>query len=242
MLQTTRGIVFQQLKYSESSVIAKIYTEASGLQSFLIRGVRKKNARIRSAHLQHLTLIELEANLRGNKDIQHLKSLKIAYPFKEIPFDIKKSSIVIFLNEVLNKVVREEESNPELFEFLFHAIQFLDLTEQNIALFHHFFLIKLSRFLGFFPRNNYSESKTNFDLQEGEFTSMTGPDNLIVPLPVSKYLSLLINEKFDTIGSITIPSQQRAAFLDLILNYYRLHIPGVINFKSYTILAEVFGS
>ncbi len=241
MLQTTRGIVFNQVKYGETSIIAKIYTESLGLQSYLIRGARSRKAKIRPAHLQHLTLVELEMNQRRNREIQHLKSLKITYPFRDIPFNIKKSAVLIFLNEVLYKVIREEEPNHELFVFLFNAIQFLDLKEGNIGVFHHLFLIRLSEFLGFLPRDSYSKSTPNFDLQEGEFTAVKGPDKLIAKPPLSHLLHELLSVNFDALDSVNIPTGMRKKILEMILNYYRLHVPGLLNIKSHLILTEVFG-
>jgi len=240
MLQTTRGIVFNQVKYGETSIIAKIYTEQLGLQSYLIRGARSRKAKIRTAHLQHLTLIELEVNQRRNKEIQHLKSLKITYPFRDIPFNMKKGAVVIFLTEVLYKVIREEEPNQELFSFLYNAIQFLDLKEGNIGAFHYLFLIRLSKFLGFFPRDNFSKSIPNFDLQEGEFTAINGPDNRITKPPLSPLLHELLSLNFKGLDKVNIPFEMRNKMLEMILNYYQLHIPGLANIKSHLILSEVF--
>lgn len=242
MLLTTRGIVFNQIRYGETSIIARIYTEQLGLQSYMVRGARSKNAKIRSAHLQHLTLVELEVNQRSNKEIQHLKNLKIAYPFRDIPFNIKKSAVVVFLNEVLNKVIREEESNPELFEFLYNTIQLLDLRSGNLGLYHHLFLLRLSRFLGFYPRNNFSGRFMNFDLQEGEFTSIDGPDNLIAKPPLSTLLNDLLTLHFDDLEEMVIQPGKRGALLEMLMMYYQLHVPGFGNLKSHTILAEVFSS
>lgn len=240
MLLTTRGIVFNQVKYGETSIIAKIYTRHSGLQSFLIRGARSKHARIRSAHLQHLTLIEMEVNQRSNKEIQYLKSLKILHPFRDIPFNVKKSAIAVFLNEVLYKVIREEEPNPELFSFLFNGIQLLDLKTGSLSLFHHLFLVRLSRYLGFYPRDNRSSRLENFNLQEGEFTDVSGTENLIATPPLSHYLHELMLINFEDLDGLVIPAASRQGLLEMLLNYYRLHIPGFVNVKSHLVLAEVF--
>lgn len=242
MLHSTRGIVLNQVRYGETSIIAKIYTEQLGLQSYIIRGVRSKKAKIRSAHLQHLTLVELEVNQRTNKDLQHLKNLKIAYPFKDIPFNIRKSAVTVFLNEMLYKVIQEEEPNPELFGFLFYAIQFLDLKPGNTSLFHHLFLVRLSKFLGFYPRNNFSESTRNFDLQEGCFTSITGPENLISSPPLSELLHQMLTVNFETIDEVIVPVNLKNPLLEMILNYYRFHVPGLTQIKSHEILSEVFGN
>lgn len=241
MLLTTRGIVFNQVKYGESSIIAKIYTEHSGLQSFLIKGARSRHAKIRPAHLQHLTLVEMEVSERSNRDIQYIKSLKIACPFRDIPFNVKKSAIAVFLNEVLFKVIREEEANPELFSFLFNAIQFLDLKTGSLGLFHHLFLVRLSRFLGFFPSDNYSERFCYFDLQEGEFCTGPGPAGMIAGHDPSKLLHDLLQLSFEDLDGAGVPPAVRHELLELILDYYRMHIPGFTNIKSHLVLAEVFG-
>lgn len=240
MLVSTRGIVLNQIKYGESSIIARIYTEHLGLISFLIRGARSKKARIRSAHLQHLTLVDIELNQRLNKDLQHLKNLKIAHPFKDIPFNMRKSAIAVFLNEILNKVIREEEPNPELFGFLFHSIQFLDLKPGSVSHFHHFFLVMLSKFLGFYPRNNYSEKELVFDLEAGEFCAALGPKTLFATPEVSLGLHKILQGGLEEMDTINLPPHVRYDLLEMLLDYYRLHIPGLVEVKSYQVLREVF--
>jgi DNA repair protein RecO (recombination protein O) len=242
MLQTTRGIVFQQLKYGESSIIVRIYTESLGLQSYMIRGFRRKSSRIRPAHLQHLTLVELEVNQRDNKSLQHLKELRVVFPYSTLPFDVKKSAVAVFLNEILNKTIREEEANPGLFRFLESSFQFLDTMTGSISLFHHAFLIRLSKFLGFFPKDNYTPERSGFNLLEGEFTSGTGPKNTIAPPDIGKSLHRLLNLDFERMGTLRLKSSVRQELLEMLLNYYRHHVPGLTSIKSAEILKEVFGN
>ncbi len=240
MLQSTRGIVFHQIKYSETSIIVKIYTEKYGLKSFLVRGARKKKAKIRASQLQHLALIELETDQKGSKELLYIRELKVLYPFQSIPVDIRKSTIIVFLNEVLYKVIREEEPNPELFEFIFNAIQILDLKESHFSNLHLLFLIQLSRFLGFYPKNNYSDTKPNFDLQEGEFNNAVGLDSMIAIEPYSKYISSLCNTSFENLEDLKIHRAHKNQLLETILNFYKLHLPGITEFKSFEVLKSVF--
>ncbi len=240
MLQSTRGIVFHQIKYSETSIIVKIYTEKFGLKSFLVRDARKKNAKIKASQLQHLALIELETYQRGSKDLQFIRELKVLFPFQSIPVDIRKSAIVVFLNEVLYKVIREEEPNPELFEYIFNAIQILDLKNSHFSTIHLLFLVQLSRFLGFFPKNNYSATNPNFDLQEGVFSSAVGLDSMIALEPYSKYISSLCFTSFENLDDFQIHSLHKNQLLEIILNFYRLHLPGITEFKSFAVLKSVF--
>lgn len=239
MLHNTPGIVLHQVKYSESSVIAKIYTESFGLQSYMVRGIRNKKSKIKSALLQHLTLVDLVVYHKTKNNIQNIKELKIAYPFSSIPYDIHKSSIAVFLNEILYHVIKEEEANADLFKFLFNAIQFLDLKNSHFASFHYFFLIQLAKFLGFYPQLNYSKTNNNFHLEEGLFTDQTGPENLYIIPPFSEYISELASLSFEEMNSLDIKSIHKNQLLEILLNYYRIHLPISLNIKSHQILQVV---
>lgn len=239
MLHNTPGIVLHQVKYSESSVIAKIYTELFGLQSYMIRGIRSKKSTIKSALLQHLTLVDLVVYHKTKSNIHNIKEIKIAYPFQSIPYNIHKSSIAVFINEILYHVIKEEEANDDLFKFLFHAIQILDLKESQFTSFHYLFLIQLSKFLGFFPKTNYSDQDCNFDLEDGKFTHQKGPENMYIPPPFSKYISDLSKQSFENLGSLTINTGHRNQLLEIILDYYRMHLPVPLKIKSHHVLQTV---
>lgn len=239
MLHNTPGIVFHQVKYSESSIIAKIYTELFGLQSYMIRGIRNKKSKIKSALLQHLTLVDLVVYHKAKNNIHNIREIKIAYPFQSIPYNIHKSSITVFLNEILYHVIKEEEANPDLFKFLFNALQVLDLKESNFAGFHYLFLMQLSKYLGFYPKKNYSAINSNFNLEEGKFTDQKGPQNIFIPPPFSTYISELISLSFENLELFNLNPTHRNQLLEILLNYYRLHLPVALNIKSHLVLQTV---
>lgn len=239
MLHNTPGIVLHQVKYSESSVIAKIYTELFGLQSYMIRGIHSKKSKIKSALLQHLTLVDLVVYHKAKNNIHNIREIKIAYPFQSIPYNIHKSSIAVFINEILYHVIKEEEANDDLFKFLFNAIQILDLKESNFTAFHYLFLIQLSKYLGFFPKTNYSVKNSNFDLEDGKFTNQKGPENLYIPPPYSTYISDLSLHSFENLENIKISATHRNQLIEILLNYYRLHLPVPLKIKSHLVLQTV---
>ena len=236
MLHHTRGIIFHQVKYSETSLIVKIYTEQFGLQSYMIRGIRSKKSLVKPALLQPLTLADMVVYHKENKNIQHLKEIKIAYPFNSIPFDIRKSSVIIFLNEVLYNVIREQESNRNLFEYLYNSIVSLDLMEKGIADFHLHFLMQLTKHLGFYPKKNISEQNSVFDMQEGVFVQQTISSNIIILKPFSEYFAGLIAAGNEP---IKINPSHRTILLEYLIQYYKVHIPGIKEIKSHHILQSV---
>src|SRR5690606_31468433 len=129
MLHKTRGVVFKTTDYSESSVVVQVFTEKFGLQSYLINGVKKPKAKIRLNMLQPLHLLELVVYHKPSGNLQRVSEIRNVPLFQTIPYSTIKSSIVLFLNEVLYRSVRQQEADEPLFDFLFHAISLLDKTE-----------------------------------------------------------------------------------------------------------------
>jgi DNA repair protein RecO (recombination protein O) len=244
-LHSTKGIVFHSLKYSETSVIVKIYTELFGIQSYLIRGIRNRKSKTRPGLFQSLTLLDLVVYHREKQSLQSVKEVRLAFPYKTIPFDIRKSSVALFINELVYKAIREEETNGELFDFLWNACLDLDATEENIATFHLLFMARLMHYLGIFPQNNHSHALQVFNMREGLFqASVPEHPDYLDPLLSRKMHELLTACVVSGAGAQNAGAQNAGAqnFVPLlapILVYYRLHLPGFRDMQSHHILHDV---
>ena len=242
MLYTSKGIVIHHFKYSEKSVIAKIYTEKYGLQSFIINGVRSKKSKNKAALIQPLSLVEVNAFKKENKGLQQVKNIKSAFLFQEIPFHIYKTSIAFFLAEVLYKSIKEEEKNESLFQFLYGGIQILDLQAEHHINFHLLFLAQLTKYLGFYPQNintEFQEKPIYFDLQEGVFTDLIPIHHFFLEPPLSRQLKAIFGMNFEGAGQLKIDNHQRKLILNAMLNYYRLHLSNFDQLKSKEIIEEI---
>jgi DNA repair protein RecO (recombination protein O) len=241
MLHKTRGIVLHTLKYGDNGLIVKIYTEQFGLQGYIANHSKSKSSKIKTNLFQPLALLDLIVYHKTNSGLHRINELKMNTLYQSIPTDIIKSSLIIFLNEVLYKCLREEERNETLFEFLFNSLQILDLKTTSVANFHLSFLLQFSRFLGFSPHNNFSEENCYFDLQSGYFIS----DFIASPLILDQNTSLLLNEliehTYNDLEKIVMNYQQRKVVLNAILKYYELHVSNFSLPKSLEILEEVLG-
>lgn len=57
--EKNRAIVLQSLRYGDNSMIVKILTENSGLQSYIVKGILNKKSKIRPALFQNMTLVDI---------------------------------------------------------------------------------------------------------------------------------------------------------------------------------------
>ncbi|HRH64868.1 MAG TPA: DNA repair protein RecO [Bacteroidia bacterium] len=240
MLHKTRGIVLHTTDYSETSIVAKIYTELFGLQSYIVNSVRKKNAKIKSNVFQPLTLVDLVVYHKERGGLQRVAEVKPMPALRNIPFDIRKSSMALFLDEVLYKSIREEECNPSLFEFIFHAVQMLDLQSPANADFHLLFLLQYSKYLGFFPAVNFDESHCVFNLQEGYFQTDVPSHPYYIPAEASAYFFQLLQALPDFNTNLFIPVDMKRQLIERILEYFELHLSGFSGVKSHRVLEQIF--
>ena len=240
MYHTTRGIVFRQIKYSDSSLVVRILTEEMGLRSYIIKGARGPKAKIKSSLFQPLNLLELVVSQKEKSDLQFIREARVAYPYQSIYQDIRKSSILLFLNELLYKSIQEEAVNPDLFQYIFNHLIMLDQTAENPANFHLLFVIHLTRNLGFFPHGSYLNEKTVFDLIEGQFvqTDALPAENFITGTNCAWFSKLLATPP-ENFYSITVPHAVRSELIEKILRYYQLHLPLTGEFKSHIVLHDV---
>jgi DNA repair protein RecO (recombination protein O) len=235
---TTKAIVLSSLKYSDSSLIVKCYTQEEGLKSYLIRGILKaKKGGLKVAYFQPLTQLNIVASHNNKGALNSIKEVQISNPYKTIYKDIIKQSVVMFLSEVLSYSIKEEEENSQLFDYLETGLIWLDLHDK-IANFHLLFLLNLTRFLGFYPDLS-EKDKLGFDLVEGNFTDITSQKNIIYGNNYYQFKKLLgIN--FDSIENVSFNKHERQVVLKIIIRYFELHLDGFKKPKSLQILETVF--
>lgn len=239
MLHKTRGIVFKTTNYSESSVVVQIFTEKFGIQSYLINGVKKPRAKIGMNILQPLHLLDMVVYHKAAGNIQRAAEIRQTPVFLTIPYDIVKSSLVMFLNEVLYRSIKQQTADEVLFEFLFHAIEILDRMEKGVLNFHLYFLLRLTRFLGFYPDITEAAGASYFDLSNGCFTKHIPPHSSIIEQPLTAIWLKILQSNFDNLHSLQISTTDRRILLTKILDYYRLHIESLGPIKSHLVLEEV---
>ena len=214
----------------------KCFTESDGLKSYFVPSAfsSKKNNQ-KAAYFQPLSLLEIEANHKNKGTLEHFKEIRLAFPYHSIHLDVVKSTIVIFLSEVLHHSIREEEQNQELFTFLETALLWLDNHEET-ANFHLILLLEITKFLGFYP--DVSEiNMPFFELNEGVFSQLHAISCLSEH--ETTLFKKLIGLKFDSEQKI-FAGTERQVLLKILLNYYSVHLDGFKKPKSLEVLKEVF--
>jgi DNA repair protein RecO (recombination protein O) len=240
MIEKTRGIILNQIKYTDSGIIARLYTRMFGRQSFLIRGMRSRKSGKHNILFQPMYILDLEISYKESREMNVLKEFSVSYSPYDIYSDIKKSSVAIFLGEVLTSVLREESSHEEMFDYIEKSIIYFDRCREGYANFHIAFLAGLSSFLGFEPGTRENENDSFFDMSNGIFVPVPPVHGNYANPDVSNILAQVFLASYDNIGNITLKGAMRNEVLDTLLRYYSLHLAGLKKINSLEVLKEVF--
>lgn len=241
MLHKTRGIVLKTTDYGESSVIVQVFTEKLGLQSYIINGVKKPKAKISRNMLQPLHLLDMVVYHKAAGNVQRIAELKTSPVLLSIPYDVIKSSMAMFLNEVLYKSIRQQTADENLFDFAFSAIEWLDHQTEGLANFHLLFLIQLTRYLGFYPDRYQANDADYFDLKNGVFVKYKPDSFSYLSPPHTQNFSRLLQCNFESLPALKLTNDERRYLIAKLLEYYALHIESFGNIHSHEILEEVLG-
>ena len=234
----TKAIVLSSLKFGDTSLIVKCYTQEEGVKSYLIRGVLKPKKRgIKAAYFQPLTQLKIIAKHTTKNTLNAIKEVQIIYPYKSIHTNIVKQSVLLFLSEVLSNAIQEEEQNLALYEYLETAFIWLDLHDK-VANFHLLFLLNLTGFLGFYPDTS-EINKKGFDLLEGNFSDSIHEKNVISNNDFHQFKKLL-GIIFDNLEKVAYSKDERQLVLQVIIHYFKLHLGSFRDPKSLQVLETVF--
>jgi DNA repair protein RecO (recombination protein O) len=240
MFITTEGIVLHFIKYGDNSVIATIYTRESGRQAYILNISHSRKSKIKTGILQPLFLVNLVAYQKDSREVQRIKEIKNEPVYQNMPFDITKSSQALFLAEVLLKTLREQESVPDLFDFIRNSLLYFDLAEGSVVNFHLWFLFRLTEFMGIMPDLKKTGFEGWFDMKMGAVAPFEPSHPFFMNKEATEKLISLSMLQLTDIGQLQITRSMRGYITNKLLEYYQLHFEHLGEIKSLKVLNEVF--
>lgn len=243
MTHNTKGIVLKTVKYGETSIIAAIFTELFGLQSYIVQGVRvtSKKGAGKGNLFQPGAILDMIVYHSVFKNLQRIKEFKWAHVYENIFFNVFKNSIALFMIELLQRSLKQPEPHPSLFNFIEDSFLHLDKAHDAVAAnFPLFFALNLSGFYGFRITDKYSSTVSYLDLMEGEFVHDRPTHAYFLEEEESKVISTLLKVMQPAeLAEIRLNRETRRSLLRAFDTFYALHIQDFGKMKSLPVLEAV---
>ena len=240
MLTKTQAIVLHSLKYGETRMIVDMFTRQFGRLSFIVSMPKTAKSKMKKQFFQPLSLLEIETDVRPKVQLQKLSDVRLSSPFTSIPFHPHKLSMALFMAEFLYYALRSEQRNELLYDYVESSIQWLDGQDDRFANFHLVFLMRLSRFLGFYPNLEHYQVGDYFYLHESEFLPAPPVHRDFLYPEEAEKVQLMMRMDYPTMHLFRMSHQERNRLLEVTLIYYRLHLPDFPEMKSIGVLQELY--
>lgn len=232
---STQGIVLHKVKYSESSIIVKIFTRSCGVQSFMLKGAFSKKNKMQLALLENLSIIDITFEEK-NSNIKYWKEIFPHYTYQYVPFDMVRRTLSIFYNELIYKLLSDYKTDEILYDFIKKSLLELDCEQVALTDIHLRFMLHLSQLLGFFPAKNYTEKHCFFSIEEASFVPDYYESPYFLSKPASQYLFELMQDEIKTHFP---PKAVRNELLYGLITYFQMHNEQINHIDSVPILAEI---
>lgn len=236
----TPALVLSTVNYGDRQLIVDLLTREAGRQSFIVRLSQSPHGRVHRRLFQPLTLLDADFTLRPNRTLQRFSEVRMARPWTSLTADPYKMPVVFFVAEFLRHATRDEQDVATLFDYVVDSVEWLDMASEGYANFHLVFMIRLSMFLGFFPNLESYEPGACFDLRSGCFSTTVPPHPDYIQADEAEAMVGLMRLSFTTMRLFRMSREQRNRCVDVILEFYRLHIPAFPELKTLGVVRELF--
>lgn len=240
MLEKSEAIVLHSLKYGERKLIVDMFTRQWGRLGFIVPLPKSSNARIKKQYFQPLTLLTITCDVRSQQTLQKLSDASMLSPLISLLGNSSKLAIGLFVSEFLYHALRDEQENVPLFDYLQSSVIWLDQRQGEFANFHLVFLMHMSRFLGFYPNLEDYETGDYFDLRSAVFCASPPVHHDFLMPQESARIRLLMRMDYATMHLFQMNRDDRNRILEVLLRYYRLHLPTFPELHSLSVLHELF--
>lgn len=237
----TKAVVLRSVKYGDNSLIVDMLTESVGRVAFAVRVPKTQKGKLKRQLFQPLTILSIVFRHNQRASLQHLRDVTIAVPYASLNADPAKMCIAMFLAEFLSYATRGEQLNDALFRFVVSGLEWLDGASAGYANFHLVFMLSMTRFIGILPNFDGFRAGSLFDLREGHFTSLVPLHHDFLDSAEAGLLVSLSGVDYGSMASLHLNRTQRNRITDILVTYYRLHVPEMPELRCLSVLKEVLG-
>lgn len=234
MTYDVEAVVLSRQPYSDNCFILNLYTREEGRVAVFLRN----NARRPSAGLARLHPLALvRFTLDGTGRMPRVKKSESLIPLNAIPFDPVKSSLAMFLAEMLYLILKEHCAESSLYDFIKDSVCFLDTAEDSLANFHLVFLSRLAVYLGISPN---LEQEGMLDLREGYTRTSVPFHGDYMDIQSTSLWRRIMACDYTTMGELRMTREDRAQLLRGVIKYFQLQMPEIRDVKSLSVITQLF--
>ena len=239
MIERLHAIVLRIVKYNDRMRIADVFTKEHGRMSFAIpEGSAKSKHKSARVMWRPLALVEFEAELKGKSNIPRPKDSRVYVNYDDMPYNPMKTMVAMFIDELMCGALWGEQPDEPLYQFVEQSLILLDNVERYIANFHIAFAVCLLKFLGIEPVRKKGAPDVFYDLMAAEpADKLPEHEHRLIGQEAAAFQQIM-RMNYRNMRLFRFSRQQRLRTLEVINEFYRLHVPDFRTLKSIAVYAD----
>ena len=240
-LSKSRAIVLHLTRQGDSGAVVHVVDSEAGRQGLFVRGLGKGRG-VSVATFHNLAILDTVTYATPRSSLLYLREYASAVPLNGIRSDLAKSTVALFISEVLYRTLRSDDGDPDLFRWLVESIVRFDAAEGSVANFHLWWMVGYCARCGFRPEDNWSPERPVFDMVSARFISPGGlyQEDQLLTAEESRLLHLMLGASLDEALAIPLSSSRRLSFSRKMIKYLSIHFGAPLEIKSLDVLHAVF--
>lgn len=247
MIIKTTAIVLRTVDFSESSIIATLFTLKHGTIAVIAKGARKPKSKF-SAYLVPGQVLEVVYYMKTSRGVQTLSEASYYLKLDQIRTDIEKMAMATVTMELVQQVTHENEVNEELFIFLLKLLKWIHTVDTIKKIMFPYIQIRILEYIGIGlqpDENVFQEHKGSgyLNIASGTFSSEPGGEQS-VKLTGKQYIFVreCLRSKKASILETNMTEQELKEMIEYLDRYIRYHVEGVRPRKSDGIFDQILSN
>ena len=240
MQKTLKILPLRLTPHSDRTSILNAYSREMGRVAFAVASGKGAGAARRRALLMPLNPVEVVASSRPGSELMTFREPRALMPLHLVMSSPERASVALFMVEVLERVLRQSEPEPLIFDFLLDAVGRLNDAATQPANFHLCFLIRMAEMLGIAPDPKDYQPGMVFDMADGIFRLTMPLHGRALSAADSRAAATFMRMTWDNQGAFRLDRRRRNDILERILEYYSIHIADLSTLRSPAILRTLF--
>lgn len=230
-------IVLHVIPHKSGSVVLKVVGKRHGKMAMYVRGVGGNKSKTRLM-LHPGAILEMTYKHQASKDMQTGGSIRRAVYYKNIPGEVMRSSLVMFIAEVVLKTTTEGDPIPDQYDLLKTTLELADLSD-GFGNLHIFFLSSWIKLMGVDPIRIPSK-QSRIDVFDGSWTTKATGAVTQLDAALSDCFSQVLGMNLDEILELKISRKEKQKLLHAFVDYLCNQLSVNRKIESLEILELIF--
>ena len=232
MIIKTEAIVLRTVQYSETSLIATLFTRSNGIQAVIAKGARRPKSKF-SAFLVTGQVLEVIFYHKSTRAVQTLSDAAYTLKLDNLRVDMLKIALSSIIMELVGQILHENEVNESLFIFIKKMLKWIndqqEVSKSVIPYVQLRVIDKIGIGLQFDETNgSYGGDKGYMNIETGTLSAdSAGSESVLLTSSQFTFIRDLLHSNSSALLKKKFPKNELSELIEYLDRYIRYHVEGV---------------